>query len=178
LRLYDAAWMKKVVQRFADSALAEGCPPGELVLAGVRTRGAHIARRVAEELSARGRAVHVAALDVTPYRDDLARGGVKSLKGGTEMNVPLDGKVVIIVDDVLYTGRTARAAMDLLMAFGRPRVVRLYTLVERTHRELPIRADVTGATVETGRSDSVRVRLSETDGADEVVMEKDAGRRE
>ena len=174
-RLYDAEWMAGTIGRFGDAALAEPCEGDDLVVVGVRTRGASLAQRLAAELASRGHEVPVGVLDVTPYRDDLASGDVKALKGGSEMTMPIDGKVVIIVDDVLSTGRTARAAMDLLMDFGRPRIVRLYTLIERTFREVPISADVTGASVETAAEDSVRVHLVETDGADEVVLEKKTG---
>ncbi len=173
--LYDAEWIKTVTGQLADAALAEPVEPGDIVLAGVRTRGADLAERLAAELASRGHEIPVALLDVTPYRDDLAQGGVKALKGGTQMTMSIDGKLVIIVDDVLSSGRTARAAMDLLMDFGRPRIVRLYALVERTDRELPIRADAVGAQAETGPGDSVRVHLSETDGVDEVVIEKKEG---
>jgi len=169
--LYDADWVKATLKSLADSALAEPVGPSEIVLAGVRTRGADLAKRLGAELASRGHEVPAALLDVTPYRDDLASGGLKPLKGGTEMTMSIDGKLVIIVDDVLSTGRTARAAMDLLMDFGRPRIVRLYTLVERSNRELPIRADATGATVETGAEETVRVHVVETDGVDEVVLE-------
>lgn len=142
----------------------------DLALVGVLTRGAPLARRIAENVRHfEGFEVPVGALDITLHRDDReARAGEPEVRGS---HVPFDvtGKTVVLVDDVLYTGRTARAAMDALLELGRPAAIRLAILVDRGHRELPIRADHVGKNVPTSREESVRVRLIETDGEDGVI---------
>jgi pyrimidine operon attenuation protein / uracil phosphoribosyltransferase len=142
----------------------------DLALVGVLTRGAPLARRIAENIRhVEGLEVPVGALDITLHRDDReARTGVPEVRGS---HVPFDvaGKTVVVVDDVLYTGRTARASMDALLELGRPAAIRLAILVDRGHRELPIRADHVGKNIPTSREESVLVRLFETDGEDEVI---------
>lgn len=142
----------------------------DLALVGVLTRGAPLARRIAENIRhVEGLVVPVGALDITLHRDDReARAGEPEVRGS---HIPFDvaGKTVVLVDDVLYTGRTARAAIDALLELGRPAAIRLAILVDRGHRELPIRADHVGKNVPTSREESVRVRLFETDGEDEVI---------
>ena len=145
-----------------------------LALVGVLTRGAPLARRIAENVRHfEGLEVPVGALDITLHRDDretrgTQRGEYPEVRGS---HIPFDvtGKTVVLVDDVLYTGRTARAAMDALLELGRPAAIRLAILVDRGHRELPIRADHVGKNVPTSREESVRVRLVETDGEDGVI---------
>lgn len=140
-----------------------------LALVGVLTRGAPLAQRISENLQRfEGLDVPVGSLDITLHRDDLS-GGEPEVKGG---RVPFDvtGKTVVLVDDVLYTGRTARAAMEALLELGRPAAVRLAILVDRGHRELPIRADYVGKNVPTARDQRVLVNLEETDGEDGVIV--------
>ena len=135
----------------------------DLVLVGLYTRGVTIARRLAGIISGfEGVDVPVGALDVAFYRDDIALRAVQPL-GPTEVPVDISGRVVVLVDDVLYTGRTIRAALDALTELGRPRAVQLAVLVDRGHRELPIRADFVGKNLPTAEADDVRVRLAETD---------------
>jgi pyrimidine operon attenuation protein / uracil phosphoribosyltransferase len=145
-----------------------------LALVGVLTRGAPLARRIAENIRHfEGLEVPVGALDITLHRDDREeRGGDPEVRGS---HVPFDvtGKTVVLVDDVLYTGRTARAAMDALLELGRPAAIHLAILVDRGHRELPIRADHVGKNVPTSQEESVRVRLVETDGEDGVIRVAD-----
>jgi len=142
----------------------------ELALVGVLTRGVPLAERIARNIEQfEGLEVPVGALDITLHRDDReARGEEPEVRGS---RVPFDvvGKTVVLVDDVLYTGRTARAAMDALLELGRPAAIRLAILVDRGHRELPIRADHVGKNIPTSREETVRVRLVETDGEDGVV---------
>ena len=141
----------------------------ELALVGVLTRGVPLARRISENIRQfEGIDVPVGSLDITLHRDDLANEDL-DLRGS---DVPFDvtGKTVVLVDDVLYTGRTARAAMDALLELGRPAAIRLAILVDRGHRELPIRADFVGKNVPTAREDRVLVNLMETDGEDRVIV--------
>jgi pyrimidine operon attenuation protein/uracil phosphoribosyltransferase len=141
-----------------------------LALVGVLTRGVPLAERISSNLERfEGLEAPVGSLDITPHRDDLgARGAGREVRGS---RVPFDveGRTVVLVDDVLYTGRTARAAMEALLEMGRPAAIRLAVLVDRGHRELPIRADHVGKNVPTSRNESVRVRLRETDGEEWVV---------
>jgi pyrimidine operon attenuation protein/uracil phosphoribosyltransferase len=177
-KLYDADWLAQVLGRFAAAATAQAARDKEAgaavpVLAGLRTRGAHLAERVATRLQEDGGSeLPVAHLDVTLYRDDLNRRPVKVIYRGTELNESIDDRTVILIDDVLHTGRTIRAAMDLLMDFGRPARIRLYSVIDRQGaRELPIAADEIGGVVETAQPGTVRVRMKEEDGEDEVVLE-------
>jgi pyrimidine operon attenuation protein/uracil phosphoribosyltransferase len=144
-----------------------------LALVGVRTRGVPLARRLRAALEARtGVRVPVGEIDVTPYRDDISRESQDRRVDTSALGFGVAGLTVVLVDDVLYTGRTARAALDALTARGRPARVQLAVLVDRGHRELPIRADYVGKNVSSARDEEVRVLLSETDGADGVVMVK------
>ena len=141
-----------------------------LTLAGIRTRGVPLAHRIAgkiEELE--GVDVPVATLDIGPYRDDL-QDKSKARRDSNGLPVEIHGKRLVIVDDVLFTGRTARAALDALTDLGRPEMVQLAVLVDRGHRELPIRADYVGKNVPTNQGERIQVRLKETDGVDEVVL--------
>lgn len=143
---------------------------GELVLMGIRTRGIPLAARLAVLVGDIGdRPVSHGQLDVTLYRDDLTRRGPLPL-GRTEFPCDVDSRVVVLVDDVLFTGRTVRAAMDAVLEVGRPEAIRLLVLVDRGHRELPIRADHVGKNIPTSREQQVRVRLEEIDGEDGVVI--------
>jgi len=145
----------------------------EVALVGVRTRGVPIARRLAHAISEiSGQAMSTGALDITLYRDDLMRHAVgpQPLVRRTEVPFSIDDKRILLVDDVLYTGRTIRAALDALIDFGRPQSIQLVVLVDRGHRELPIKADYVGKNLPTSMRESVQVRLIEIDGRDEVEI--------
>ena len=142
-----------------------------LVLVGIPTRGAPLARRLAARIEAfSGTAVDVGTADITLYRDDLRLRGVRALEPTVMPDAGIDGRLVVLVDDVLFSGRSVRAALDALRDLGRPRGVQLAVLVDRGHRELPIRADFVGKNVPTSRTQQVKVHLVETDGVDEVVV--------
>jgi pyrimidine operon attenuation protein/uracil phosphoribosyltransferase len=146
-----------------------------LVLVGIQRRGVPLANRLAGAiLEHEDVALPVGALDITFYRDDLSTIAQQPLVKGTDLPFDLNGRTIVLVDDVLYTGRTIRAAMDALVDFGRPRAIRLAVLVDRGHRELPIRADHVGKNVPTSREEVVRVHLDETDGEDGVLIERTA----
>jgi pyrimidine operon attenuation protein / uracil phosphoribosyltransferase len=163
--------MSRGLRRMAHEILERNRGAGAVVLMGIRTRGVPLAERLAANLAEiEGSQVPAGSLDVTLYRDDYARTGPRPL-GETHFPGPVDGKVVVLVDDVLYTGRTIRAAMDAVMDYGRPTAIQLAVLVDRGHRELPIRADYVGKNLPTAMDEEVRVYLTESDGRDEVVLE-------
>jgi pyrimidine operon attenuation protein/uracil phosphoribosyltransferase len=144
-----------------------------LALVGVQRRGVPLARRLADAIEEHeGVRLPVGALDITFYRDDLSMVAQQPVVKGTDIPFDVNGLTIVLVDDVLYTGRTIRAAMDALMDFGRPRAIRLAVLVDRGHRELPIRADHVGKNVPTSREELVRVHLAETDGVEGVEIER------
>ena len=144
-----------------------------LLLIGIQRRGVPLAQRIAASIrDHEGVDIPVGALDITFYRDDLSMVAQQPVVKGTELPSGIDGKTIILVDDVLYTGRTIRAAMDALVDFGRPQAIRLAVLVDRGHRELPIRADHVGKNVPTSREELVKVHLEETDGEDGVEIER------
>jgi pyrimidine operon attenuation protein/uracil phosphoribosyltransferase len=144
-----------------------------IVLIGIQRRGVPLARRIADSIDEHeGVRLPVGALDITFYRDDLSLIAQQPVVKGTELPFAIDGRTIVLVDDVFYTGRTIRAAMDALVDFGRPRAIRLAVLIDRGHRELPIRADHIGKNVPTSREESVRVHLVETDGEDGVDIER------
>ena len=166
----SAAEVARALRRMAHEVLERNKGAEQLVLVGIRTRGVPLAQRLAAHVAEiEGHRVPAGSLDVTLYRDDYARTGPRPL-GHTRLPDDVDGKVVVLVDDVLYTGRTVRAAMDALVDYGRPRAIQLAVLVDRGHRELPIRADYVGKNLPTSPAQEVRVHLTETDGADEVLV--------
>ena len=170
--LLSADDVARVVDRVAHQ-LIEKAGPGlaDLVLVGIPTRGAPLARRLAARIEAfSGTAIDVGTVDITLYRDDLRLRGVRALEDTRLPESGIDGRLVVLVDDVLFSGRSVRAALDALRDLGRPRAVQLAVLVDRGHRELPIRADYVGKNVPTSRSQSVKVRLTETDGVDSVTV--------
>jgi len=142
------------------------------VLVGLRTRGVPIAKRIAETIEGfEGTPIPVGALDIDPYRDDIATSELKRAnKSHTDIPTSITDKRVILVDDVLYTGRSIRAAMDTLMDLGRPSSVQLAVLIDRGHRELPIRADYIGKNIPSSKDEEIQVQLEEVDGVDEVVI--------
>jgi pyrimidine operon attenuation protein/uracil phosphoribosyltransferase len=170
----DADRVSRALTRIAHEILERNHGIAGVSLVGVRSRGVPLARRIAGILSGvTGEEVSVGSLDITLYRDDLMRSaiGPQPIVRKTEIPFSIDNRTIVLVDDVLYTGRTTRAALDALIDFGRPRAIQLVVLVDRGHRELPIKADYVGKNVPTSRKESVRVRLSELDGADEVLVE-------
>src|SRR3712207_5756028 len=178
--LLSSADVARVVDRMAHqlieraAATDPGSPDGglgDLVLVGIPTRGAPLARRLAVRIEAfSGTPVDVGTVDITLYRDDLRRRGVRALEPTLLPDAGIDDRLVVLVDDVLYSGRSVRAALDALRDLGRPKAVQLAVLVDRGHRELPIRADFVGKNVPTSRTQQVRVHLTETDGVDEVLV--------
>ena len=176
IRVLDAASLDRSLTRIAHEILERNKGLSAIGLVGVQTRGVPLARRLAARLSAiEGKAPPVGVLDINLYRDDLSRIADHPILRRTEIPFDLDDAVVILVDDVLFTGRTVRAALDALMDLGRPRQIQLAVLVDRGHRELPVRADFVGKNLPTADSERVDVRLTETDGEDEVVIVKAEG---
>jgi len=168
----------RIIDRIAHQILEKTDGARDAVVLGIPTRGAHLARRLAARIrSFEDVELPVGSLDVTLYRDDLRLRGVRALEETSLPSAGIDGRLVILVDDVLFSGRTVRAALDALGALGRPRAVQLAVLVDRGHREVPIRADYVGKNIPTSPSESVRVRLSEVDGRDGVDLEATGGRR-
>lgn len=169
----------RALRRIAHEILEGNKGSHDLVLMGIPTRGVPLARRLAEALrDVEGVDIPVGTLDITMYRDDLRSQPVRHMERSEVPVGGVDGKVVVLVDDVLYSGRTVRAALDSLADLGRPKAVRLAVLVDRGHRELPIRADYVGKNLPTAHAERVSVRLSESDGTDEVVISGPAGGEE
>ncbi len=170
-RLLAADDVARMIRRLAHEVLEGNGGAEGLVILGIRTRGVPLARRLAADiLLIEDVDVPVGELDVTLYRDDLALREPRPI-GITDVPVDVEGRTVVLVDDVLYTGRTIRAALDATSALGRPARIRLVCLVDRGHRELPIRADHVGKNIPTSAEETVVVRFVETDGLDEVVVE-------
>ena len=172
-QVMDADRMGRALTRIAHEILERNRGTEELALVGIRTRGVPLARRIARNLrEINGEDVPTGALDITLYRDDLMRQpvGPQPVLRRTEITFSIDDKRILLVDDVLYTGRTIRAALDALIDFGRPRSIQLIVLIDRGHRELPIKADYVGKNVPTAPRQSVQVRLQEIDGVDEVLI--------
>jgi pyrimidine operon attenuation protein/uracil phosphoribosyltransferase len=173
----DADRISRTLTRIAHEIVERNKGVDDVVLIGVRTRGVYIARRLARTLKEiTGDEVPTGSLDITLYRDDLMRHAVgpQPVIRRTEIPFSIDNKKILLVDDVLYTGRTTRAALDALIDFGRPKGIQLIVLVDRGHRELPIKADYVGKNLPTNPDESVQVRLQETDGNDEVVLQQEA----
>jgi pyrimidine operon attenuation protein/uracil phosphoribosyltransferase len=167
--------VRRAIVRISHEIVEKHAGTEGLALIGIQRRGVPLARRIADAIRDHEAAdLPVGALDITFYRDDLSMIAQQPLVKGTELPFDLNGRTVVLVDDVLYTGRTIRAAMDALVDFGRPRAIRLAVLVDRGHRELPIRADHVGKNVPTSREEVVRVHLTEIDGLDGVEIERAA----
>ncbi|MBI4353335.1 MAG: bifunctional pyr operon transcriptional regulator/uracil phosphoribosyltransferase PyrR [Candidatus Omnitrophica bacterium] len=169
--ILDRAAIERAVARMAHEILEKNKGTEGLALVGIQTRGVVLAERLkAAVQSIAGVSAPLGILDINLYRDDLTRVSEQPVIHKTEIPFDIDDKVVVLADDVLYTGRTIRAALDALTDFGRPRRIELAVLVDRGHRELPIRPDFVGKNIPTSREEIVQVRLVETDGKDEVVV--------
>ena len=165
--------IKRSLARITHEIIERNKTTGHLVLVGMRTRGVPLAKRLAADMEdLEGLKVPVGALDISLYRDDLALLDKQPTVQRTDIPVNIDGKSVVLVDDVLYTGRSARAAMDALIDLGRPQSIQLAVLIDRGHRELPIRADYIGKNIPSSRHEEIKVQLVETDGIDEVIIVK------
>jgi pyrimidine operon attenuation protein/uracil phosphoribosyltransferase len=176
VRVLDAASIDRSLTRIAHEILERNKSAGSLGLVGVQTRGVPLARRLAVKLAAiDGTAPPVGVLDINLYRDDLSRIADHPILRRTEIPFDVAARTVVLVDDVLFTGRTVRAALDALMDLGRPQQIQLAVLVDRGHRELPVKADFVGKNLPTARAELVEVRLDETDGAEEVTILKVPG---
>ncbi len=163
--------IEKALTRLSHEILEKGGDVEELAIVGIRNRGAYLAERIAKKIKeVAKKEVPLGILDITLYRDDLSAIGPQPVVRKTELPFQVTGKKIILVDDVLYTGRTVRAALDELIDFGRPRVIQLAVLIDRGHRELPIRADYVGKSIPTSQDEMFEVRLREVDGQEEVVI--------
>ena len=171
ITLMDAGRIARTLSRIAHEILERHGDKGALALVGVRSRGVPLARRLARLIGeASGREPAVGALDIALYRDDFTSLAAQPITKGTDILFSIDDLTVVLVDDVLFTGRTVRAALDQLIDFGRPARIELAVLVDRGHRELPIRPDYVGKNLPTSRDQRVNVRLQESDGVDEVEI--------
>lgn len=171
--IYNEDEMRRAISRIAHEIVERNAGAQDLVLVGMRTRGVPLAQRLSAKIAdLEGVTVPVATLDTTAYRDDRPERTTRLSLPREPLPTPIIDRVAILVDDVLYTGRTARAAIEALLDYGRPRKVQLAVLVDRGHRELPIRADYVGKNVPTALSESIRVCLHETDGADAVLLRR------
>ena len=171
----DADRMERTLTRIAHEIVERNRGVEELAFVGIRRRGVPLARRLALTVGAiAGLDIPIGALDITLYRDDLMRHsiGAQPVVGSTDIKFSIDDKRILLVDDVLYTGRTIRAALDALLEFGRPKSIQLVVLVDRGHRELPIKADYVGKNLPTSSSQSVQVHLLEVDGRDQVEIQE------
>jgi pyrimidine operon attenuation protein/uracil phosphoribosyltransferase len=175
-QIMTADEIRRATIRISHEIVEKQAGTAGLALVGIQRRGVPLAHRIAAAIAEHeGVSLPVGALDITFYRDDLSLIAQQPLVKGTDLPFDLNGATVVLVDDVLYTGRTIRAAMDALVDFGRPQAIRLAVLIDRGHRELPIRADHVGKNVPTSREEIVRVHLAETDGDDGVDIERLVG---
>jgi len=169
--IMDESAIMRAVTRIAHEIIERNKGVENVHLIGIQRRGVPLARLIASKISdVEGKEVPVGILDITFYRDDLSMLSEHPVVNGTEINFPVTDKIIVLVDDVLYTGRTARAAIDAVMDIGRPRIIQLAILIDRGHRELPIRADYVGKNVPTSRSEMVNVKLMEFDGVNKVTL--------
>jgi len=170
-QILDKEGIRRSLTRIAHEIIERNKGTENLALVGIRRRGVPLAERLAERIrDIEGRKVPVGTLDITLYRDDLTTLAYQPLVRSTEIPFPVSGKIVVLVDDVIFTGRTIRAALDALIDLGRPRVIQVAVLIDRGHRELPIRADYVGKNVPTSGKEEVAVRLLEIDGEERVVI--------
>jgi len=172
--ILDAKQMARIIRRMAGEVVEMNRDLSDLLLVGIRTRGVPLAEQIASEIERmEGHKVPVGVLDITLYRDDLSTIAAQPQVKGTSLPRPIEGATVLLCDDVLYTGRTVRAALDELIDFGRPRAVKLAVLIDRGHRELPIQADVVGKKVPTSGDEVIEVTFQSTDGIEQVrILER------
>lgn len=169
--IMDSEAIRRALVRIAHEIIEKNKGVEDVVIVGIRTRGVPLAQRIAAEINAiENCEMTVGMLDITLYRDDLSTLGYNPVVHGTDINFDLSGKHVVLVDDVLYTGRTIRAALDAVIDMGRPKTIQLAVLVDRGHKELPIRADYVGKNVPTSQKETLEVVLNEIDGTDEVYI--------
>ena len=169
--IMDSEAIRRALVRIAHEIIEKNKGVEDVVIVGIRTRGVPLAQRIAAEINAIENCdMTVGMLDITLYRDDLSTLGYNPVVHGTDINFDLSGKHVVLVDDVLYTGRTIRAALDAVIDMGRPKTIQLAVLVDRGHKELPIRADYVGKNVPTSQKETIEVVLNEIDGTDEVYI--------
>ncbi len=169
--IMDGEAMRRAIVRIAHEIIEKNKGVENVILVGIRTRGVPLAQRIAKEIeNIENVKVPVGFLDITLYRDDLSTLAYNPIVHGTELDFNISGKVIILVDDVLYTGRTIRAALDALIDMGRPKAIELAVLIDRGHKELPIRADFVGKNVPTAQKEIIDVTLKESDEADEVII--------
>ena len=171
--LMDSEGIRRALTRISHEIVEKNKGVENIVLVGIRTRGVPIAERLADTIEViEGKRPPVGVLDITLYRDDLSTLSYQPIVHPTELPVDISGKTIVLVDDVLYTGRTIRAALDALIDMGRPKTIQLAVLIDRGHRELPIRADFVGKNVPTSSREVVSVQLNKTDGSEKVVIKE------
>ena len=176
-QVLDAEGIHRAIIRIAHEILEANHGTKDLVLIGIRTRGVFLAERLKRQIRAiENVEVPLGTLDITLYRDDLGEIGPLPAVRETELPFDLTGKIVVLIDDVLYTGRTIRAALDAVIDFGRPRAIQLAVLIDRGHRELPIKADYVGKNIPTSQDEEVVLKLKERDGHDEAIIVERGGR--
>lgn len=169
--ILDEKAIDRTLTRLAHEIIEKNKGIDNLILVGIKSRGVPLAKRISEKIERiEGRGLPIGTLDITMYRDDLSLKSYQPDVKGLEVDFEIDGKIVILVDDVIYTGRTVRAAMDAVIDFGRPAAIQLAVLVDRGHRELPIRPDYVGKNVPTSSKEIVKVKLKEIDGSNEVLI--------
>lgn len=173
IQLLDEKAIGRAITRIAHEIIEKNKGAKDIILVGIKSRGVPLANRLAEKIGAiEGKQIPVGILDITLYRDDLTKEQIGPVIHGSNIGTNINYKTVILVDDVLYTGRTTRAALDALIDMGRPKIIQLAVLIDRGHRELPIRADYVGKNVPTSRSEIIKVYLEEIDGSDSVIIVK------
>jgi pyrimidine operon attenuation protein/uracil phosphoribosyltransferase len=169
--IMDSEAMDRALTRISHEIIEKNKGTEDIALIGIQRRGVPLSKRIAEKIKeTEGKVVETGILDITFYRDDLSLLSEHPVVNGTEINFQVDGKKVILVDDVLYTGRTVRAAIEAVMDIGRPKMIQLAILIDRGHRELPIRADYIGKNVPTSRNEMIQVKVKELDGINAVII--------
>ena len=170
-KIMDEVEIKRAISRIAHEIIEKNKGIDSILLIGIQRRGVPLAKRIAQEIAkVENKEIPVGILDITFYRDDLSMLSEHPIVNATDIGFNINNKIIILVDDVLYTGRTVRAAIDAIMDLGRPKMIQLATLIDRGHRELPIRADYVGKNVPTSKDELVNVMLSEIDGINKVVI--------
>ncbi len=172
-KIMDEKAIMRAITRISHEIIERNKGIENIVLIGIKTRGIPVANRIADKIETiEGQRVQTGQMDITLYRDDLSKKQIDPIVNGTKIDFDINDKIVVLVDDVLYTGRTVRSALNALMDIGRPKAIQLAVLVDRGHRELPIRADYVGKNVPTSKSEIISVKLSECDKEDSVSIEE------